>query len=346
MWPDPNVSSANTSYLIDAATEKVAFRVQAPKTGNLGAVKFRLGTVTTGDTLKVSFQDAGASGDPDGTPDQYRTIVVANTDDDRWVVTGVLTADGTDGGAKRSVTRGDWFFVVIEFNSFVAGNLNIQGASKPVPIGNGAYGDHNTGTWVKNALAFCGIVYYDDNSFAYTPTCSPTVSQATNSLNTGTTPDEVALKFQVPVEVSCSGAWVMCDLDGEASIILYAADGTTVLASATFLSAERADTAVRQMEFLWGADVTLAAATVYYLAVKPTTATSLTVRYVDVPSAGDMDALPGGQTCIWSQRTDGGAWADTTTKRLKAAVMLNKVHDGVGGGGGGLRMAGHGGLAA
>jgi hypothetical protein len=53
---------------------KLAFVCEAPKTGVLRKVCFRTGSVVTGDTLKVSFQDVDpATGDPNGTADQFRT---------------------------------------------------------------------------------------------------------------------------------------------------------------------------------------------------------------------------------------------------------------------------------
>lgn len=80
--PEVAMFGAYGSYLLDADGEKLAFVLPAPKTGNLAQVGFRTMIVTTGDTLKVSFQGVDeATGDPDGTPDQYRTTVIADGDD-------------------------------------------------------------------------------------------------------------------------------------------------------------------------------------------------------------------------------------------------------------------------
>src|SRR3989304_561487 len=70
----------NVSFLIDAAAEKVAFIFKVPKTGTLESVSFVLGPVTTGDTLKISFQDVDvATGNPDGSGDAVTLVGRAET---------------------------------------------------------------------------------------------------------------------------------------------------------------------------------------------------------------------------------------------------------------------------
>jgi hypothetical protein len=44
-----------------------------------------------------------------------------------------------------------------------------------------------------------------------------------------------------------------------------------------------------------------------------------------------MNALPGGQDLYWGERTDGGSWTTTTTKRPNMGLWLDQFDDGVGG---------------
>lgn len=333
VWPDPNASTnAVTSNAMTAAAHKVAFRIQTPKGGTLGKVKFRLGTTTTGDTLKISFQDVDpATGDPDGVVDQFRTLVVADADDNVWVTTGLITSDGTDSGTKRTVARGESLFIVIEFNARVAGSLGIFSATQTQePIQNTAYVDVFAASWTKGSDIFCGVLYYDDDSTEYSPSILPCRAVTLSALASNTTPDEVALKFSVPVAMSVCGASFIADHDGDLEAVLYAADGTTVLASAAFDKDIRSSTAARWGTFFFASDVELAANTTYYLALKPTSTSAITVVAGEVSVAGDMAALPGGTALIYSQRTDGGAWADTNTRRPRIHLLINKVHDGSG----------------
>ncbi len=332
-WPDPLFwSTNNATILLDASGEKYAatFRVSAAAT--LGYVRFRTGTVTTGDTLKVSFQNvSAANGDPDGTPDQYRAIVVAGSDDNVWLLTGLLTDDGTDTGAKRTVAKGDLLSVVIEFNSYVAGNLNLLSATMPLDSGNEIYVDHQTGgAWAKQSTA-CGCLEILDDASVPVPVRGLNVAiQATDSPTNATTPDEVALYFKFPWEVKADGACMWIDVDAVCDVVLYDSDGTTALETISL------DPDIRQPSILVATHIefsqarTFAAETWYRLALKPTSASAVGTRSISVPNAASMGALPGGSYAYWSQRTDGGAWTETTTKRPKFFLRLSALHTGGG----------------
>lgn len=120
-----NTQTPFSDLLIDAAGEKVAIVFRAPKTGTLDRAEFKLDAVTQAPVsgLRVSFQDVGAAdGNPDGTQDQFRTVPQGSISAGAWVVPGLMTSDGTDGGTKRSVTKGDLIAFVVEFDSFAAGD--------------------------------------------------------------------------------------------------------------------------------------------------------------------------------------------------------------------------------
>jgi len=51
-----------------------------------------------------------------------------------------------------------------------------------------------------------------------------------------------------------------------------------------------------------------------------------------VALAAAMDGFPGGQNVHRTERTDLGAWTDTTTKRPWMGVLLTGFNDGAGGG--------------
>ncbi|RJQ37448.1 MAG: hypothetical protein C4555_06340 [Dehalococcoidia bacterium] len=124
LWvPKPIVYSAYSNLLIDASGERVAITFDAPLTGTLDSFEFRLGTVTQAPVngLRCSFQDINSAGNPDGIDDQFRVITTGLTSS-TWVAPGLVTADGTDTGIKRSVTAGQRLAAVISFDNFVAGD--------------------------------------------------------------------------------------------------------------------------------------------------------------------------------------------------------------------------------
>ena len=139
LWiPKPPAVSTTVSFstfLIDAAGERVAFVIRVPKTGTLDKAEFRVGTVAinAASQVRVSFQDiSAANGDPDGTQDQFRDIAGSAFASNTWMVPGLMTSDGTDTGVKRSVTQGDLLSVVIEYQTFTAADsVNVNRTRSP-----------------------------------------------------------------------------------------------------------------------------------------------------------------------------------------------------------------------
>jgi hypothetical protein len=258
-----------------------------------------------------------------------------------WISTGLITTDGTDGGGKRSVTRGDLLAIVIEFDSYVSGNMNLVNAAQLVDYGNGAYTTLKTGgTWAKTTASLgCLELEYDDSTLAYTDTLLPGVNSS-GTLASNTTPDEVALYFRFPVGVTVGGAYVIIDLDAAADVVLYDTDGTTALATVSLDSDVRATTTVNGTLIVFPSEIDLTANAYYRLAIKPTTTTAVGYRRVEVRAAASFDMFDLGQNAYWSQRTDAGAWTETTTARPRMSLLVTKVHDGSGGSTSGIVIGG------
>ena len=350
--PDINYFNAKfptfTGTLLDAAADRFAAVFRAPKTGNLRKIEVRFGAVpvlTTSD-LTIGLQDVSlTTGDPDGTFDQSATIatgsIVANT-----TVKATL-------GADRAVTRGELLAVVVQFGTFASGDsLNInwmqQGAS-----GGPYYFSYvvvnSTGAYAKfNSAQACFSIEYDDGSYAFSPSLLPVIVGSADAFNNTSTPDEIGLRFQVPMPCRIGGCHVNIDADGDFNIVLYTAAGRTVLAS---VDKDTRNVTGQAASPIWFTDeVTLAANTTYVLAVEPSSATSVILAFYDVSSAAVLDQLSGGQAFHYATAKNPSTTADftmTTTRRPVMGLILTAVDDGTGsGGGGGIRLAGHGGLAA
>lgn len=316
--------------LIDAAAEKVAFIFTVPKTGTLDKIEFRVATVGNNpdNGIRISLQNVDlATGDPDGTQDQFRDItgtITSNT----WQVPGLMTSDGTDGGIKRSVTQGELLAVVAEFVSFTAGDtlspftvwaaVNSSGPNFP-------YGDAFTAAWVKSTIGgFDFILKYSDGSYVTTTYSFPFLVGTTLTVGNATTPDEVALKIAPPVAMTINGAFIHCDCDGDTDIILYdSAD--TVLASVSYDSNSRVVTGTGPIAVSFP-EIVLSAGATYRLAIKPTTATTLSASSASFSSTTIRDAFMG-DSFSYSSRTDAGAWTDVATDHLVAGVFVSKVNN-------------------
>lgn len=339
LYPPIIRTTGYTVQLIDATAEKVAMVFQVPKTGTLDKAEFLLGAVTQAPAsgLKVSFQDVSlVNGDPDGTVDQYRTVTTGLTAN-AWVAPGLMTADGTDTGAKRSVTQGDYLAVVVEFAAWATGDsLEIALDSNTADADDHGfpYRDVWLTAWTKSGDAPCVVLKYNDGSYEMIGPVLPISAFATGTFATTSTPDERGNRISLPFAARCIGAWVRADVDAAADVVLYDSDGTTALATASLDSDVRSSTAQRFFVVYFSTAVTLAINTGYRIVLKPTTTTLIGYAEVNVNAAAIMDALPGGQSIYQTQRTDAGAWADTTTKRATMGLLLDQLSDNVGAGGG------------
>lgn len=322
---------AFTSFLLDASGEKYAVVMQAPKTGSIRKVHFRTATVTTPTDTDVRLETVStANGDPTGTlfgTTTNVTVASGSITSDTWVTTGALTADA-------SVTRGDIFAVVIapsgSPNYNIAGAITSAGANQHIP-----YTDHFTSAWAKGNTPPVIAVEYSDGSFAYTPWCLPASAINKHTINTGTTPDEIALKFTLPAPVRVSGLWLSADHDGDMDAILYSSDGSTVLASVSLdKDIRRSASFFGSFRLMFATQVSLSASTVYYLALKPTSVTSINIYSFDVASAGVLDAVGGGQDMHYAAQTDAGGFSATTTRRPFWGLVIDGIDDGAGSGGG------------
>lgn len=329
LWPPYlDSGSAAGNYLLDASGEKVCQILRCPVTGTLDGFEVKLGTVTSAPAsgLTFSFQDVDVTsvpGVPDGTADQSSTVTVGISSN-AWLVSGTMS---------RSVTQGDILACVIDFASFAGGDsLNIQRNSGIDLLASSPYSGLYTTSWAMQqaslmmALRYSGGVYYPVTGVA--PWLTSTTS--TGNVNTGTTPDEVALRFVPPCGCKTSGFVIALDSDNAVDVVLY--DGTTAMATCTISPNLRYAATGLFLTGLWSSKQTLTAGGVYYLAIKPTSASSVTGRYLDVNSAAIMAATPGGAELYYATRTDAGAWSTTTTRRLVAQLLISDVDAGSAGG--------------
>lgn len=328
--------TAFSTVSMTASGHKVAILLECEEAGTIDTIAFRTSTVTTGDTIKVSLQD-NSSGLPDGVVDQYRTISIADNDDNVWKETGLITSDGTDGGSKRTVAVGDLVWVVFEFSSYVAGNLSLAmvGLTGDAVNNRSFVTTYDGATWTTQTTRIPNIaVKFADGSYPFFSGVFAWSAATSISVASNTNPDEVALAFKPPTKVRARGLNIHCDLDGPADFILYDTDGSTVLETRSLTASERRTGSGRPIHvpFATPRILTVAPSNPYRAVLKPTSTTTILAYYFDVAAAAILDAMSGGQKFYWSQRVDGGSWTDTLTRRLLASVSCDQGDDGASGG--------------
>lgn len=330
LWiPHPYLKGASgpslQDMLIDASTEKAAGVFMAPKTGTISKVGFLTKTVTTGVTVDVRLETVSlVNGDPTGTllgTNSNGTQVILDADDDTWFTTTLTTG--------VAVTKGDLLAVVIA--NAGAGNMNIANASIDRPS-NFPYTDLFTAAWVKDVDIPVFSLEYDDGSYAHSPGVWPISAKPGTSFNTSSSPDERGLIFQMPFPFRVTGCWHHADIDAAADLVLYDSDGTTALETVSLDKDVRIGTSPRIFFLLFSGEQSLSANTNYRLVLKPTTTTNIRSEAFDVDAAAIMDAFEGGQKFHHTERTDAGAWTETTTRRPFMGLIIDGFDDATGGG--------------
>lgn len=329
---------------INASGDRVAFVVRVPKTGTLDWFEFRTATVSNNpdNGLRLSFQDVDMSnGNADGVQDQFFDYNPGSFSSNTWITPSqVLTNDGTSGGTKRSVTAGQYLACVIDFASFTASDsLGFSLVTSNTSVYDGSQDmyhlDGSAGTYTRGGNQPIMALKYSDGTYGEFPTLAmgPFLTFNTRTFNSGSTPDERALRFQVPVSMRVKGFWVRLDPDAAVDVILYD-NADNVLGSNSYDPDVRVQTNGAPF-FGYFAPVTLTANTTYRLSVKPTSGSNISIYDFDVTANSRLGAVPGGIEWYSSTRTDAGSWSDTTTNRPYMGLLFDGVDVSAGGGSGG-----------
>lgn len=330
---------ATTATLIDAAGEKIAFIFFVHKAGEIETVEFSLRSVVFNalSVARVSLQDVSlVNGDPDGVQDQFRDLTGLATG---WVVPGRISSDGTDTGTRRTVAVGDILVFVLEYQTFTAADSLTLGAPSESTAGEDRdlpYTDLFTAAWAPSAGQNPGIVLkYSDGTYSAPLGCVPVLSVADQTFNSGSTPDERALLFQVPVPMRVCGARWRGSVAAGANhdVVLYDAAGTA-LRTASRDGDVSSITGIGMRGAHFTSPLDLAANVDYRLALKPTTVTNVSVVQATFATAAIANAYAGGPTAQLSTRTDGGAWTETATVLPMMSLLVHGLPDDVQTGGG------------
>jgi hypothetical protein len=323
-----NINAVFVALLIDAAGEKVAFVVTVPKTGTVDKLCFKTGGISSSQALRVSVQTVNtATGEPTGTLYGGSSAGVQASPSANTFYTVAL-------GTGATAVKGDRVAVVIEFDSTI-GSVYIDFPDSDTQIGY-PYVMGYTTSWAKYGYSPCTALEYSDGS--YEPMmCYPCSSLGAIVINTGSSPDEAALKISAPFSTRCVGFWVFLDGNNPVDIILYDKDDN-VLQSRSLDQDVRSSTSVRLIQDYFVTSQILKPEEVYRLAIKPTTASNIVIPFFIISTAAIMDSFSGGARVTVSTRENAGAWTDFARQRLFGGLILDATgskmltHPGMSGG--------------
>lgn len=326
-----NAPEYDSAYnmVLDAAGEKASTIFVVPKSGTITAIGFMTGAVTTPQTLRAGLYTLDASDDPSttaygGMVAGTQTSPAANT----WYEVTL--------GTGATATAGDVIAATIDWNA-TAGNLEIRqiaGNSGGIAQCALPFNTHYTAAWSKQSTTIpCVAIKYSDGSYAEIPMTLPVTAITQRYFNSGSTPDERGMKFTLPAPMRLAKFWLYQRISDvqDWSFVLYNSASTALLTQTLNHSIGAGG---RLKVFELSTKQSLDAGSVYRAVIKPNTTTSdFYVHDMSFNAAAMLGVFGGGQDFHSTERTDGGAWTDTTTERPLMGFVFDQLDDGAGGGG-------------
>lgn len=325
----------STIATLTANTHRYAAIYQVPKTGSIHKAGFKLGTCTTNATSRMQLKIetvSAVNGDPTGSA--YGGMVLG--------VSGVQPTTGLYDlitlGTDATATAGDLIAVCYDFNTFTAADsVIVQGVNGSTGTSiTFPYSDVFTASWTKNTGTYPSVcLEYSDGSYAFISGSAPYTAITNTAFNSGTAvTDEYALSATVKVPCRLAGGGVLLAQAGDCEIDLYVNGATTATVAVSLDKDQIGTTAQRFRTFVFPGGQTIAANQKFYVSVRPTTVTNVTLQIYTVNTASVLDQLEGGQNYCLGTRVDQGAWAaDTTTQKPAIYLYFDQFDNGVSAGG-------------
>jgi hypothetical protein len=121
----------------------------------------------------------------------------------------------------------------------------------------------------------------------------------------------------------------------DADLVIYDSAGTQLRSVSIDGNTVRSN-ATRMYQGVFASDLTVTGGSTYYLVLKPTTATSVSITTMGYNAAGHLEASWLGKDAYSATRTDAGAWTTNTAEQHPIGVIVSEIGSTGGGGGGGV----------
>jgi hypothetical protein len=303
-----------------------------------------------------------------GTATTWKASIQGVTTTDSGTTGGVPDGTIKGGGSPASVTFDNTAVTASTFNWLALDNSYTPAyRGEPLALvvtydsGTGPSAGTNTITFNRHGSTTCNYPYTLENNagtrsrasaagvFGYKTASGvygfPVVTITTVNFNSGSSPNEYALRFLLPG----SGTYRVIGFRFHGSMgggvgrlfrgRLYS--GTTVLQDTTDHDGDIVGSTTSTTPFeQWFDEATISDldfGTEYRLAIAPQNANGVLLTYVEIAAAADMAAFPGGTDFFLSHRA-GGAWTDVDTRRPQIDLIIDDMTMSGGGGVSGSRI--------
>lgn len=333
LFPPNTGAGASGTVFSNSAIGTIGYGIgvifQAPVTDTITHISFRTGSLNAS-TLEVRVETVDpATGLPTGTlwaTDTNGTRVMAASDDNmRFEV--ALTA-------AASVNAGDIVCLKVITNTATAGNLSTTFSPTILLTGYPRTIANTTGTWAvpANNMSVNITPKFGTNGYIYMNGFAPFLANVNYTINTTTTPDVVGNKITVPYKCEVSGAFVIADYDGDATIKLLASDGSTVKASVA-VDAEYAAgiTGSSAGYHVFSTPVILNAGEVVYLVMDPSGASSVNINAATFKSTDEKKVWCENAIAVTAKDPAGsGDYTELSTTCCHFNLVISKIDAGIG----------------
>ena len=348
-FPDPLYSDAQSYFIgmdafsIAAANEGVALIFQAPVTGTLDRIAFRVVGHTSAATLDIRLETVDlATGLPSGSlVGSASGTQLTSAGNTSYVVTL---------GASGSVTRGTFYALVVKQPSSSAGSCTIAVVDTS---GNNARswgrsrfcytGFHNGASWSKSYSRYVAAFAcrYDDTNWYWVPGALPLSDAVETQFSSSSNPNQRGTKITLPFPATVTGFFFHGACSGQDyTVKLYTSDQTE---RASFSGDKDVFSGYSGTGYgglfvgYFAATYAVAASTALYLMLTPSSTTNVMLNetsLVDTATTAIMGMMNGGTNVISATR-NGGAFTDVSTGRpLCMGLILSGAADDAGGSGG------------
>lgn len=332
--------TAGGTLTLDASGELGWTVYRVPRSGTIDRIGWFSGSATGSPTANVSAQGVSAT---DGLNDGTVLGAGNNAKLDGVTVTANAWHEHTL-GETFAVTKGDFISGCVTYASGTS--FQIRGTNN-IPLNPNYSGDNIDGSNGKSASKHCIFFRYNDGTWVLNPYGFPTNSTTTTeTMVTGTNNHRGNVWTNPSPKRMLGGIFLApsTSIDFEAIVALDAWDGTADDdgTSNLWVQADKDRFLGLGSPHYWLSDqfLDVPAGNDCRSVLKATSASTITMNYLPVDSAGLLSMLEGGEALRWTQAhnpTGAGDWTDTTTKRAMTGFWFDKTDDGASAGGAMLR---------
>ncbi len=351
-FPDPLLSNIQaldfsvSTFTIDAASEGVALIFEAPLTGTIDRIAFRVVGHTSAATLDIRLETVDlATGLPSGTlVGSASGTQLTSAGNTSYVVTL---------GSGGSVTRGTFYAMVVRQPAVSPGNCTLAvvdtSVSNSANVGRSrlCYTCFNSGggAWAKQNGRYVAAFAcrYSDTNWYWIAGGYPISAVNKTQFNSGSSPNQRGTKITLPFPCTVGGFFFVGSThQQDYTVKLYTSDQTE---RASFSGDKDVFNGYAGVNYgglyvgYFAANYAASANTALYLMLTPGSTTNnmlMEVDLLDTATTAMMGAMNGG-TAVISATRNGGAFTDVATGRpLCMGLIINGAADDAGGGGGGV----------